>query len=47
MPCINQTSKKTQKNEIKPCYKRNVSRDPGVQVMLEVQDAGLIHSQGR
>ncbi|MCI4383583.1 hypothetical protein PGIGA_G00028130 [Pangasianodon gigas] len=44
---IKQTPNEMEKNEIKPCYKRNFTRDPGVPDMLEGPDTGLFHSQGR
>lgn len=47
MPNINITPNELEKNEIKSCYKRNFTRDPGGPDMLEGPDTGLSHSQGR
>lgn len=45
MPPIEQTPNEMEKNEIKPCCKRNLTRNPGV--MLEGPETGLIYSNGR
>lgn len=47
MPHIKEIPNKMKKNEIKPCYKGNYTRDPGLPDMLEGPETGLFHSQGR
>ncbi|KAK3533838.1 hypothetical protein QTP70_032953 [Hemibagrus guttatus] len=47
MPNIKETPNEMEKNEIKPCHRRNFTRDPGVPDMLEGPDTGLSPSQGR
>lgn len=44
---IKQPPNEMEKNEITPCYKRNLTRDTGVPDMQEGPDTGLFHSQGR
>ncbi|KAF7703502.1 hypothetical protein HF521_022509 [Silurus meridionalis] len=44
---IKQTPNGIEKNEIKPCYKRNGTKDPGLPDVQEGPDTGLFYSQGR
>lgn len=47
MPPIEQTANEIEKKEVKPHYKRNLTRNPGRTNTLEGPETGLFYTNGR